>query len=258
MAYAALNSPLPGLTVSPGGCHSCGMRGLGSTWSPVLRGLGMLGQDDSEFDTSSSTDFGDLTDPNVISPAPIDVSSLPLAPIDTGETLSPIATPGNTGMINDYPSTIGTEFVSNGDGTYTNIQTGQSVPMETAQQVTAATTGAATSNLQTTNTEGQVTLTDPNTGVTSTIQTNNLTAAAQALNATGSLITAAGKLTAQGQALLNAGNLYAAPPTTNPLTALTTWMSASTMFPGIPNAAVAVGLIAGVMVLANMRGKKPR
>jgi hypothetical protein len=238
--YAPLSSPLPNLTVSPDGCHSCGMRGF----------LGALGQDDSEFDTVSTDDYGGLTDPNVISPAPViatpDLTSLPLAP----------ATSVNTSVEAMYPPTVGSEFVSNGDGMYTNIQTGQSVPYATAQQVTAATTGSATANLDTTPTQGTVTLTDPNTGVTSTIQTNNLTAAAQALNATGSLITAAGKLTAQGQALLNAGNLYAAPPSTNPLTSLTTWMSASTLFPGIPNAAVAVGLIAGVMVLANMGGKK--
>lgn len=247
MAYAALNSPLPGLTVSPGGCHSCGMRGLG---------LGSLGQDDSEFDTTPTDITGDLVDPNVISPAPIDVSTLQLAPINTNETLSPIAAPVNTSML-AYPDTIGTEFVSNGDGTYTNIQTGQSVPLATAQQVTAATTGSATANVDTTATQGTVTLTDPNTGVTSTVSTNNLTAAAQALNSAGQLVTTAGKLTAQGQALLNAGNLYnplTAAPTgiSAAMTSLTTWMSGSTVLPGVPNYFVLLGGIFAVVAFSGM------
>ena len=244
MAYAALNSPLPNLTVSPQGCHSCGMRGL--------RGLG----DDSTpiFDTTS-TDPGDLIDPTVpvVTPdlAPVDISALPASNV-TSTSIDAL-----------YPATVGTEFVSNGDGTYTNIQTGQAVPYATAQQVTNATTGAATANLDTTATQGTVTLTDPNTGVTSTVAMNNLTPAAQALNAAGQLVTAAGKLTAQGAARFSAGNFYNALPAapsslSTAMSSLTTWMSGSTMIAGVPNAVILLGLIGGVFMLSSMGGKKRR
>jgi hypothetical protein len=235
MAYAQMDSPLPGLTVAPNGKRCCGMRGLG--------------QDPSEFDTTPTYDSTPIIDTG----APIDTST----PIDLS-MLPPtnVVSPSIESM---YPSTVGTEFVSNGDGTYTNIQTGQSVPYATAQEVTGATTGAATASLDTTATQGTVTLTDPNSGVTSTIQTNNLTAAAQALNASGQLVTAAGKLTAQGQALLSAGNLYAAPPTTNPLTSLTSWMSAANLIPGIPNIGVlGIGILAVAIIPALLQGGKKR
>jgi hypothetical protein len=247
MAYAQMDSPLPGLTVSPNGCRSCGMRGLG--------------QDTTTFDTTSTYDTTDLTPPDVSTPysltynAPTDLSSpgpVDLSTLPATNTISP-------SVESMYPSSVGTEFVSNGDGTYTNIQTGQSVPYATAQQVTAATTGSATASVDTTATQGTVTLTDPNSGVTSTIQTNNLTAAAQALNASGQLVTAAGKLTAQGQALLNAGNLYGAPPTTNPLTSLTSWMSAANLIPGIPNIGVlGIGILAIALIPALLPEKKRR
>lgn len=221
MAYAQMDSPLPGLTVSPTGCHSCGMRGLG---------------DDS--------------------------TDLPLTTVDPSEILTPTISPLDTGMIG-LPDTIGTEFISNGDGTYLNIQTGQSVPMDTAQQVTAATTGAATSGgVATTSATITGTLVDPN-AATSAVTTNNLTTAAQALNAAGQLVTAAGKLTAQGQALLNAGNLYNAVPSTTPnlstaMASLTSFFTGSTLIAGVPNIAV-IGIgIAGLMALSSMGGKKKR
>lgn len=214
MAYAQMDSPLPGLTVSPDGCHACGMRGLG---------------DDS-----------------------VDLSTLPLAPVDTTESLTPILTPYDTSMFS-MPDTIGTEFTSNGDGTYTNIQTGQSVPQSIAEQITAATTGSATAGgVATTSAPITGTLVDPNTG--SVIHTNNLTAAAQALNSAGQLITAAGKLTAQGQALLNAGNLYnpapvsTAPNLSSAMSSLTSWFTGSTLLPGIANGTVLAGVAALVFV----------
>lgn len=217
MAYAQMDSPLPGLTVSPNGCHSCGMRGMG---------------DDS-----------------------IDFSDLPLTTIDPTEDLSPILMPYDTGMIS-FPDTIGTEFTSNGDGSYTNIQTGQSVPQSIAQQITAATTGSATAGgvaLQSAPITG--TLIDPNTG--SMISTNNLSVAAQALQSAGQLITAAGKLTAQGQALLNSGNLYNAAPIpaasgfSAAMSSLTSWFSGSSSFGGlvIPNVALIGGVLATYVVL---------
>jgi adhesin HecA-like repeat protein len=227
--YAELNSPLPSLTVSPFGEHCCGMRGH----------LGMLGQDDS-----------------------VDLTNLPLTPIDTSETLSPLITPP-TSMI-DFPQNIGTEFTSNGDGTYTNIQTGQSVPYGIALQITAATTGAATSNVQTTSTEVSGTIVDPNTG--QSISTNNLSAAAQALNAAGQLVNAAGKLTAQGQTLLHAGNLYNPAPTSSSgigagissaVSSLTSWFTGSTLIAGVPNMAIIGGGLLALMFLPSLfSGKK--
>jgi len=247
MAYAALNSPLPGLTVSPTGERCCGLRG----YQPGAHALlGMLGDDPVIFDTTSTDPGGDLIPPDIS--APIDVGTLPLP-----NQLSP-------SLESMYPTTVGTEFVGNGDGTYTNIQTGQTVPYSIAESITSATTGAATANLDTTST-GQgtnVTITDPNTGATSTINTNNLTAAAQALQAAGQLVTTAGKLTAQGAALLNQGNLYKAPPATGisgAMSSLTSWMSGSTLIAGVPNMAIAGGILALVIVLpALMSGKKRR
>jgi hypothetical protein len=240
--YAQLDSPLPGLTVNSDGERCCGMRG----YTP-----GMLGDDSVPVDTTGTYDTGTLVDPNApISFSPVDLSTLPANTI----------TPSLESM---YPATIGTEFTSNGDGTYTNIQTGQSVPYDTAAAITQATTGPATVNLSTVATEGNLTLVDPTTGAATTINTNNLSAAAQALNAAGGLVTAAGKLTAQGQALLNAGNLYNPVPASagisGAMASLTSWFTGSTMIAGVPNVAVAVGVIALVMVLpAMMSGKKRR
>jgi hypothetical protein len=236
--YGPLASPLPGLTVSPTGERCCGMRG---------GFMGFLGDDPVVFDTTSTDLTGGLIDPSTIDPTILD---LPLP-----NQLSP-------SLDNLYPSSVGTEFTSNGDGTYTNIQTGQTVPYATAEQITAATTGAATANVDTTATGQNLNITDPNTGATSTINTNNLTVAAQALQAAGQLVNAAGKLTAQGQALLNQGNLYKAPPATGisgAMASLTTWMSGSTLFPGFPNMAV-VGLaaIAAIALPALMSRKKGR
>ena len=243
--YGPLNSPLPGLTVSPNGCRSCGMRG---------HHLGMLGDDVTPIDTTY-TDPGNLTDPTyIIDPTtPIDISTLDPTQLPLPNQLSP--------SINSmYPATVGTEFTSNGDGTYTNIQTGQSVPYSTAMAVTNATGGVVSTSLQSASNTG--TLVDPNSGTT--ISTNNLTTAAQALQAAGQLLTAAGKLTAQGQALLNAGNLYNAAPATpatgisGAMASLTAWMSGSTLFPGLPNMAVVGGAILLVMVLPSMMSGKRR
>lgn len=239
--YAQLDSPLPGLTVTTDGERCCGMRG------PYRPGhvLGMLG--DVPVDATSIYDTAPLVDPNApIDFTPVDLSTLPVNTI----------TPSLESM---YPATIGTEFTSNGDGTYTNIQTGQKVPYDTAAAITQATIGPATVNLSTVATEGNVTLVDPNTGAATAINTNNLTAAAQALNAAGQLVTAAGKLTAQGQTLLNGGNLYnpvpAATGISGAMSALTSWISAPTLVPPIPNGVVIVGVLVFVTMLPGfMRG----
>ena len=236
--YAELDSPLPGLTVSPTGEHCCSMRGF-------------LGQDESI----------DYTDPGISTDTTGDFSNLPLPGVDFSEPLVPLISPPNS-MI-DFPTTIGTEFQSNGDGTYTNIQTGQSVPYAYAQQITAATTGAATTNVQTQGTEVAGSIIDPNTGAT--IPLNNLTAAAQALNAAGQLVTAAGKLTAQGQTLLNAGNLYKPLPTTGAganisaaVSGLTSWLTGSSVIAGFPNYGVlGVGLLA-VTIAASYISSRPK
>lgn len=232
--YAQLDSPLPSLTVSPYGEHCCSMRGF-------------LGQDEGDPLTETLS-FPDQSTS--------DLSNLPLTSIDVNEPLVPFISPADTGMIG-LPDRIGTEFVSNGDGTYTNIQTGQSVPQSIAQQVTAATTGAGTANVQTQSTQVAGSIVDPNTGAT--IPVNNLTAAAQALNAAGGLVTAAGKLTAQGQALLNAGNLYNAPPSTGisaAMSSLTSWFTGSTMIAGVPNVAIIGGVLLAAIVLPSMLSRK--
>jgi hypothetical protein len=246
MSYAQLDSPLPGLTVTSTGERCCGLRG----YQPGAHSLlGMLGDDLLPIDTTF-TDPGNLVPPSDFS-TPVDTTGLPL---------TNITTPSLESM---YPSTIGTEFTSNGDGTYTNIQTGQSVPYDTAAAITQATIGPATVNLNTQPSQQNLTLTDPNTGVTSTVSTNNLSVAAQALQAAGQLITSAGKLTAQGQALLNQGNLYNAPPTTGfsgAMSSLTSWFTGSTMIAGVPNVAIIGGGLLAVMVVlpALMSGKKRR
>jgi hypothetical protein len=254
MAYATLNSPLPGLTVSQDGDRCCGMRGLRREHG-YLDGdrrehgyLGMLG--DLVFDTTPTTDYGPLVDPTSIDPistlGPFDWTSP-----DFTLPLPNIVSPSITSM---YPTNVGTEFTSNGDGTYTNIQTGQSVPYSIAQQITAATTGSATANLPTQSAPFSGTIVDPNTGAS--ISTNNLTTAAQALNVAGQLVTAAGKLTAQGQALLNGGNLYNAAPITgnfsSAMSSLTSWFTESTLFVGLPNWGVLAGGAIALMVLRSL------
>jgi hypothetical protein len=233
--YAQLDSPLPGLTVTSTGERCCGMRGAAH--------LGFLG--DVPVDTVYTDPGGGLVDPTTFDPTVIS----PI--IDTGSLpLTNIVSPSLDSM---YPSTIGTEFTSNGDGTYTNIQTGQSVPYDTAAAITQATTGPATVNLNTVATEQNVSLIDPTTGQTSTISTNNLSAAAQALQAAGQLVNSVGKLTAQGQALLAQGNLYNTLPHpsatagfSNAMSSLTSWFTESTLFPGFPNYGV-VGIVVVVL-----------
>ena len=265
MSYGILNSPLPGLTVSTTGERCCGLRGY-QPGSHALLGdalhvrLGMLGQDESGIDTTSSTDFGTLTDPSAIDLTPTDlgISDLPLP-----NQLSP-------SLDSLYPQTVGTEFTSNGDGNYTNIQTGQTVPYSVAQQITQATGGATPVSVDTTPT-GQgsdVTIVDPNTGAASSISTNNLTAAAQALQAAGQLINAAGQLTSQGRALLNGGNLYKSAPSASfgagisgAVSSLGSWFSGSSVIPGVPNlviAAVAVATVIMLPIAFQDRGSKRR
>lgn len=250
--YAQLDSPLPGLTVSPTGERCCGMRGAF---------LGMLGQDPIAFDTTSTDVTGGLIAPD--NPAPPIIDLGPPAPIDM--PVLPLPNQLSPSLETMYPATVGNEFTSNGDGTYTNIQTGQTVPYTIAEQITAATSGTATANLQTTATgQGQdINITDPNSGVTNTVNTNNLTVAAQGLQAAGQLVTAAGKLTAQGQTLLNGGNLYKAPSTTSPfgnisgaMSSLTSWFTGSTMIPGFPNyGVVGVGLLLGTIAFSYMQSR---
>jgi hypothetical protein len=251
--YAELNSPLPGLTVSPTGERCCGMRGAF---------LGMLGQDPIAFDTTSTDVTGGLIAPD--NPAPPIIDLGPPAPIDM--PVLPLPNQLSPSLETMYPATVGNEFTSNGDGTYTNIQTGQTVPYTIAEQITAATSGTATANLQTTATgQGQdINITDPNSGVTNTVNTNNLSVAAQGLQAAGQLVTAAGKLTTQGQTLLNGGNLYKTPSTTSPfgnisgaMSSLTSWFTGSTMIPGLPNMVIIGGIVAAAFILpAMMSGKK--
>lgn len=254
MSYGILNSPLPGLTVSTTGERCCGLRGY-QPGSHAL--LGILGQDESGIDTTSTTDFGTLTDPSAIDLTPTDlgISDLPLP-----NQLSP-------SLDSLYPQTVGTEFTSNGDGNYTNIQTGQTVPYSVAQQITQATGGATPVSVDTTPT-GQgsdVTIVDPNTGAASSISTNNLTAAAQALQAAGQLINAAGQLTSQGRALLNGGNLYKTAPSagfgagiSGAVSSLGSWFTGSTLIAGVPNVAILGGGLLLLFVLPGLMGGKRR
>jgi hypothetical protein len=237
MSYGMLNSPLPGLTVSSTGERRCGMRG----YQPGAHAL--LGDDSIDY-----TDMTSLIDPYS-------------APVDTGIlTDLPLPNQLSPSLESLYPTIVGTEFTSNGDGTYTNIQTGQTVPYSIAEQITQATAPVAVDTTPT----GQgpeVTIQDPNTGATSSISTNNLTAAAQALQAAGQLVNAAGQLTSQGRALLNGGNLYRLPPSTGisgAMSSLTSWMTGSTLFPGVPNLAVIGGAVVLVMVLPSIMQRKKR
>jgi hypothetical protein len=265
MAYAQLNSPLPNLTLPlrgcgcPGGGCRCAAHGLGDDST------------DGTIDTSSDDNFGSLTDPTI---TPV------ITPVIT--TQLPVET-STSSVYSGLPSTVGTEFISNGDGTYTNIQTGQSVPYATALSVTQATTGAATSSLSTTSTYAPTNgtqIVDPTTGVTYTYSSSSgqfagsdgstatLTAAAQALQAAGQLVTAAGQLTAAGQALAASGGLAAPVASTVPVTpasstssalnSLSNWFSAQSMIAGVPNGVVALGFVGALMILPSLLGGKKR
>jgi len=259
MAYAELDNPLPGLTVSPNGCRSCGMRGYG------CHDCG-LGQDVSTIDTTSTTDFGSLIPPSesigpIISPDTPVLTPGPLQPTDL--TNAPVAVISPVLPTGSEPSTIGTNFIDVGGGNYLNLQTGQTVPQATAEAITAASTGPATANLSTVSTTGSVTLIDPTSGVSTTVATNNLTTAAQALQAAGQLVDATGKLTAQGQALAAAGNLYNAPPSTGvnlsaAMSSLTTWFNQSTLVSGVPNWGVLAGGVAGLAVFSAIISRPKR
>jgi hypothetical protein len=254
MAYGALNSPLPGLTVSPNGCRACGMRGP------------FLGQDDGTDDSGLeilpvNTEVPEITEPQFV--------------LDTG-TGGPGGTPliaetvpANVSTNVNNPDTIGTNFVSVGGGNYLNLQTGQTVPMSVAQAVTAASTGAGTANLDTTSTDVTGSLIAPTPPPS--IATNNLSVAAQALQSAGQLVNAAGQLTAQGQALAASGNLYGTAATagtagstagtasfTAAINSLGTFLNGSTLIAGVPNWGVLGGLFVGLVVLSNMGGKKRR
>lgn len=248
--YAQLDSPLPGLTVSPTGERCCGMRGAF---------LGMLGQDPIAFDTTSTDVTGGLIAPD--NPAPPIIDLGPPAPIDM--PVLPLPNQLSPSLETMYPATVGNEFTSNGDGTYTNIQTGQTVPYTIAEQITAATKGPV--SVDTTATGQDINITDPNTGAKNTVNTNDLTVAAQGLQAAGQLVTAAGKLTTQGQTLLNGGNLYKTPSTTSPfgnisgaMSSLTSWFTGSTMIPGLPNMVIIGGIVAAAFILPAMMSRKKR
>jgi hypothetical protein len=250
MAYAELNQPFPDLTVNPEGFPH----------DPHTLG-------DASFDTSSTDNFGDLIDPTV---PPQDYTSLipdPIYSVDpTFEGNLPLA-PSSPSLTSLYPESIGTEFLSQGDGSYMNIQTGQIVPQSVAEGVTAATIGAGTANVDTASAQNNLTIVDPVTGHPSAIPTNNLSVAAQGLQAAGHLIDATGKLTAQGVALLHSGNLYKPLPVSgigaslsSGLSSIESWFTGQTLWPGLPNAAVLAGGFAvfafGMSALRD--GKKKR
>lgn len=239
--YAQLNSPLPGLTVSQSGKRCCGMRGY--------HALG-----DFPVDTTYTDPGVGIVDPTITEIPPIDTTDLPLTNI--------VSPP----LESIYPTSIGLEFTSNGDGTYTNIQTGQHVPYSIAQQITDATTGSATTNVGTTSAQNNLTIVDPTTGMSTTSMIGNLTTAAQALQAAGQLVNAAGKLTAQGQALAAAGNLYNPAQVSSTgvnlssaMSSLTSWFTGSTLIAGFPNYGIlGVGILALVMLPSLFSGKKRR
>jgi len=264
MAYARLDSPLPYLTARLGD----------ATTDPTLT--------DPSTDPIIS-DPGTIIDPTGITD-PIQISPIDPIQLPTDLPISPVGPETGGSVYVGYPDTIGTEFTSNGDGTYTNIQTGQSVPYLTALQVSAATispTGLSTTSLIP-STNG-TTLTDPTTGTVYTYDsatgqfngsngaTNGLTAAGQALAAAGQLITAAGKLTAQAQSLAMQGGLmaqpqvqanYAAQPQISTLSTqwanLVSWFSEQTIIGGVPNSVIVGGGIVALAMLGGMGGKKRR
>jgi hypothetical protein len=241
------------------GC--CGSRRLG------FRGLG---QDDIS-DETNVTDVSDLapTDVTPIIATPVNTIS-PITPVDTGAIdLSnlPLAPSAGTDVSSLYPASVGTEFVSNGDGTYTNIQTGQSVPYATAQAVTAATTGSATASVATqsaTLPAGTFTVADVVDPSTGTSYSGTLTAAASALQATGQLVTAGGQLTAAGQALAAQGQLTTAAQAANAggvtaaLNSLSTWFGSQTLMAGVPNGVLLGGFVVALMILPSLISSKPK
>jgi len=251
VAYAKLNSPLPNLTLSLHGCASCGSRecqcgsGLGSTWSPVRKSLGAM---DLQFDTTY-TDTGDLIPPEPFSPPmepPTYISDLPLPNIVTPPLSS------------FYPPTIGTEFQLVGADQYLNIQTGQMVPMHIAQTVTEATTGSATSNVQTQSAQNVSGLVDPTTGKSFS---GVLTNAAQILSASGQLVNAAGHLTAQGQALANQGQLIAKPAAVDisgAVSSIASWFTDQTFVAGVPNWGVLAGLFVVGSIVTSYVSSRPK
>ena len=221
--------------------RGAGHTGLGSTWSPAHRSLG-----DVTVDTT-------YTDPGagIVDPTLIDTSNLPLENI-----VSPPLTM-------QYPASIGLEFVSNGDGTYTNIQTGQSVPYDTAAAITQATGGSAPITAPLQSAQNNQTLVDAAAGMPSGIA--NLTTAAQALQSAGQLVNAAGKLTAQGQALANAGNLYNPAPVSSSglnfsgaMSSLTSWMSSNQNLVLIGGAGLLALIFLPSIISAARGGKKRR
>lgn len=242
--YAQLDTSTPGLTAHALGCvcgpGHCGC-GMGAQFTQRRIHLGGLGDDgDSAIDDSEWA--SETTDPaNSISPLSpgngFDPSTMPDLPL-------PSASDIGTGLTSDYPSTIGNEFVLVGPNQYLNIQTNQIVPMNVAQLVTGAST-ASGATLQTTGTESGVSLKDP---VTGTVYNGPLTAVAQALNATGQLVTAAGNLTAQGRALAASGQLVTAPTSSlsASLSSISSWFSSSTLLTGIPNWQVLGGTAAAI------------
>jgi hypothetical protein len=251
MAYALMSSPLPGLTVSPNGCRACGMRGP------------FLGQDDDDIDVTPVA-------PDITVTEPSDIST-PEFVLDTSGGSPIIAEPvaANIDTSTTQPDTIGSEFVSVGGGNYLNVQTGQTVPQSVAEQVTAATTGAATSNLQTVSTDVTGGLIAPTPAPA--VSLTNLSVAAQALQSAGQLVTAAGQLTAQGQALASAGNLYGTAATagttgstagtasfTAAIASLGTFLNSSTLIAGVPNWGVLGGFAIALAVVSNMGKKKRR
>lgn len=242
MAYAQLyGNPFPHLTIAGRtgmGCHSC------------RAGMG----DDS--DLPLPTDIGSDIDPTddispIIFTDPIGIgvdSNLPL-PTDVGGTL-----------MSDYPESIGTNFTLVGPNEYLNEQTGQIVPMQTAQLVSGVNVGPGTANLTTTDSNAGLVLTDPTTGTT---YSGLLSPAAQALQAAGQLVTVGGLLTAQGQALARAGGLNSIAPTTaissTSLAGLSAWLSAQTLMSGVPNGVSLVGGIAILVVASSaLSGGKRR
>jgi hypothetical protein len=204
------------------------------------------------IDTGSSSVYG---------AGPIDLMPVDVYPIDTGVLPLPVISPGSD-LSSMYPQTVGTEFVSNGDGTYINLQTGQSVPYQIAQQITAATTGAASSSAQTSSAPTASNLVDPTTGQS---YSGTLSAAAQLLKASGQLVNSAGQLTAAGQALAKQGALIMVPSSgpnfSAAISSLTSWFTESTVISGVPNWGVLAGAAIGLSILGgvlNTRSKGRR
>ncbi len=238
MAYAEMHSPLPNLTLSLDGCRACGTRGLGDM--PL------------EFDTTY-TDTGDLIPPEPYMP-PIETIIEPPSYI-SDLPLPNIVTPPLSSF---YPPTIGTEFQLVGADQYLNIQTGQMVPMHIAQIVTDATTGPATSNVQTQSAQNVSGLVDPTTGKSFS---GVLTNAAQILSASGQLVNAAGHLTAQGQALANQGQLIAKPAAVDisgAVSSIASWFTGQTFIAGVPNWGVLAGLFVVGSIATSYVSSRPK